>query len=151
MEESKAKSLRQHGTLNRRPDRIRNALFAGRFFDPADMMQVKYEMLRAVQQDARSIADVTAEFGLSRPAFYRAKKNFEREGLAGLLPRKPGPKAPHKLSAEMLDFIGLQTTRDKRVRAQEVHERVRSEFGVQVHVRTVRRAMGREKKTGGRR
>ena len=48
----KQKALRQHGTLNPRPQDVRHPLFRdSEFFDPEDMIQVKYEMLRRVQAD----------------------------------------------------------------------------------------------------
>lgn len=39
---------------------------------------------------------------VSRPVFYVTQELFEREGLLGLLPRKRGPKRPHKLNDEAL-------------------------------------------------
>ena len=48
----KRQVLRQTGTLNPRPDRVTDELFAGSdFFDPNDLLQVKYEMLRRVHSD----------------------------------------------------------------------------------------------------
>ena len=41
--------LRQHATLNPRPGGVTHALFENsEFFDPDDVLQVKYEMLRLV-------------------------------------------------------------------------------------------------------
>ncbi len=49
--------LRQHAALNPRPHGVTHALFASNeFFDPDDVLQVKYEMLRLVNIDKRSIA-----------------------------------------------------------------------------------------------
>jgi hypothetical protein len=48
----KREILRQTGTLNPRPDRVTDELFADSdFFDPDDLLQVKYEMLRRVRCD----------------------------------------------------------------------------------------------------
>lgn len=146
----KARALREHGTLNPEPERVHSELFGGEFFDAEDMMQVKYEMLRAVHHDDRSITEATAEFGLSRPAFYRARRDFEQAGLAGLVPRKRGPKAPHKLTPDILQFIREQVDADKRVRAQQLRDRINVEFGTHVHTRTVQRAMVRGEKGGHR-
>src|SRR5262247_504637 len=45
----KQKALRHQGTLNPRPQDVRHPLFRDSdFFDPDDMIQVKYEMLRHV-------------------------------------------------------------------------------------------------------
>jgi hypothetical protein len=45
----KVQTLRQSGTLNSRAGTIRDRLFLEEsFFDPQDLTQVKYEMLRRV-------------------------------------------------------------------------------------------------------
>src|SRR5215831_14920616 len=92
----KQKALRHHGTLNPRPQDVRHALFQDSdFFDPEDMTQVKYEMLRQVRVDKRPISQAAHEFGFSRPSFYMANAAFEQAGLAGLLPLKRGPRRGH--------------------------------------------------------
>jgi hypothetical protein len=68
------------------------------FFDPNDLVQVKYEMLRSVERDGRAVVEAAEAFGLSRPVYYVTRELFNREGLPGLLPRKRGPKQPHKLT-----------------------------------------------------
>ena len=42
------------------------------FFDPRDLVQVKYEMLRRVRVDGASVSQAARDFGFSRTAFYRA-------------------------------------------------------------------------------
>ena len=44
-------------------------------------------------------------FGLSRPTYYQAQAAFERDGMAGLLPRTRGPKSAHKLTHEVMRLI----------------------------------------------
>ncbi len=47
--DEKQRVLRQHATLNPRPDGVTHPLFRdSEFFDPRDLLQVKYEMLRLV-------------------------------------------------------------------------------------------------------
>jgi hypothetical protein len=80
----KQKALRHQGTLNPRPQDVRHPLFRdGDFFDPDDMIQVKYEMLRQVHVDNLSVSEAAHDFGLSRPSFYQASAGFERAGLSG--------------------------------------------------------------------
>jgi hypothetical protein len=67
------------------------------FFDPRDLVQVKYELLRRVSLEHASVTDATAEYGVSRPTYYQAKAHFATAGIAGLVPRKRGPRGPHKL------------------------------------------------------
>jgi hypothetical protein len=81
---AKIQALRQSGTLNPRARQVQDRLFREEsFFDPQDLTQVKYEMLRRVQKEAMPIGTVAASFGFSRPAFYKAQQDFAREGLAG--------------------------------------------------------------------
>jgi hypothetical protein len=95
----KREALRQQGVLNPRPGDITDQRFAvNSFFDPRDLVQVKYEMLRRVQAEGHSITQAAAAFGFSRPCFYQAQAAFAKEGLAGLVPRKRGPKQAHKLT-----------------------------------------------------
>ncbi len=48
----KLAALRQHGCLNPRPDKVVDPIFASSdFFDPRDLVQVKYEMVRRVRVD----------------------------------------------------------------------------------------------------
>ena len=75
------------------------------FFDASDLVQVKYEMLRHARQDGVNKAEAAALFGLSRPTFYQAEAAFERDGMAGLLPRTRGPKSAHKLTDDVMRLI----------------------------------------------
>lgn len=57
--------------LNPNPQQIKAPWFlSGEFFDPNDMVQAKYEMLRHVQVDGVSKVEAAALFGMSRPTFY---------------------------------------------------------------------------------
>src|SRR5690348_11444241 len=92
----KLQALRQSGTLNPAPEKVRHPLFAESvFFDANDLLQVKYELLRSIQVEGRSIAGTAQEFGLSRPTIYEAQAHFQARGLEGLLRQKRGPKHPH--------------------------------------------------------
>ena len=63
-------------------------------------MQVKYEMLRHVLIEKRSISESAQAFGFSRPSFYQAQAAFQQDGVVGLLPHKRGPQDGHKLTTE---------------------------------------------------
>src|SRR5437870_7425370 len=93
-QDTKLRTLQQHGTLNPRPKQVRDELFLqDDFFDPRDLVQVKYEMLRRVQSEGKSVTDAAANFGFSRPSFYQALSAFEQDGLAGLVPPQARSKA----------------------------------------------------------
>ena len=61
----KRQALRQTGTLNPRPDRVTDELFADSdFFDPNDLLQVKYEMLRRGGRDDFTVKQSSAAIWL---------------------------------------------------------------------------------------
>src|SRR5437899_3674065 len=102
---SKRDALKRHGTLNPHPNAVTDPLVeTGDFFDRDDVVQVKYEMLRRVTVDEQSVTQSAAAFGFSRPTYYQAEADFQRDGLFGLLPEKRGPRRGHKLTPEVLDF-----------------------------------------------
>src|SRR5713226_9381438 len=65
--DAKADALRAHGTLHPRPQAVQAPLFASHdFFDPRDLVQVKYEMLRQVAVEGAPVAltpDVLSDAG----------------------------------------------------------------------------------------
>jgi hypothetical protein len=91
-DDTKLRSLREQGAVNPRPQAVADDLFAAsEFFDPRDLIQVKYEMLRRVEKDGQSVTEAAARFGFSRPSFYQAESALAQRGLAGLIPLKRGP------------------------------------------------------------
>lgn len=143
----KVQTLRQSGTFNPRAGTIRDRLFLEEgFFDPQDLTQVKYEMLRRVEKEEMSISFVASSFGFSRPAFYKARRDFTREGLVGLIPRRRGPKEGHKLTREIVSFAERARAQEPSLRTPELVRRIQKEFAVRVHRRTVERALVAAKK-----
>lgn len=143
----KTVALRQHGSLNPKPDTVSDPLFAGAdFFDARDLVQVKYEMVRRVRVDGQAVSHSAAAFGLSRPSFYQARAALAGGGLAALVPRKPGPRRSHKLDTEVMDFVQRLRDADAALRPAELAERVRERFGRTVHPRSVERALARREK-----
>jgi transposase len=143
----KLEALRAQGTANPRPQDVLDPAFQeSEFFDPRDLVQVKYEMLRRVRSEGHSVADAAESFGVSRPTFYKAHSDFERAGVSGLLPAKRGPRGPHKLTAEILDFITRISAEEPSLDAAAVLDRVRGQMGVRLHRRTLERARARSKK-----
>lgn len=143
---SKAKILAEEGTLNPAPEKVGDPKFQeGGFFDPRDIVQVKYEMLRRVSVDKMSVTEASDEYGVSRPTFYQARADFDDAGLGGLVPRKRGPRGPHKLQGEVLAFLKEQVVPGEPLRARELTDRIRTKFGLDVHPRTIERALGVKK------
>jgi transposase len=147
--ESKRKTLRSLGALHHHPEQVRDELFQqDGFFDPHDLVQVKYEMLRRVRVDGKPIRRAANDFGFSRPSVYQARAAFERAGLPGLLPAKRGPRGAHKMDDAVMAFVREELLSDTAVRAAGLAQRIRARFGIAVHPRTIERALRRhEKKT----
>src|SRR5215813_15557059 len=113
----KLMTLQEHASLNPRPQAVTDPLFReNNFFDPRDLVQVKYEMLRRVRVEGISVKQASSDFGFSRPSFYQAQSAFEREGLPGLVPRKRGPHQAHKLTGEVLAFLVKARTEQPELR-----------------------------------
>jgi transposase len=128
--------------------RLRSLFREHDFFDPRDLIQVKYEMVRRVRAEGLSVTTATEDFGLSRPTFYEAQTALKRDGLAGLLPKKRGPRGAHKLGAEVVAFLQRAIHETPSLRAPTLVDRIEERFGIRVHPRSIERALrrGQEKK-----
>ena len=143
---SKIEALAEDGALNPAPEKVRDPKFhESGFFDPRDIVQVKYEMLRRASVEKASVTDVSDEYGVSRPTYYQAKADFEDGGVAGLVPKKRGPRGPHKIQGEVLAFLKAQISPGEPIRARELAKLVQKELGLDVHPRTIERAVGAKK------
>jgi len=144
---NKGVHLRASGTFNRSANKVKDTLFSSHdFFDPRDLVQVKYEMVRRVTQEGVPIAKAVEQFGFSRPSFYAAKQALEEFGLLGLIPKKTGPQQGHKLNDEVMEYVWQERKEDNSCNTKVLLERVQSKFGIKVHPRTIERAIARKKK-----
>ena len=145
---AKRKALQAAGTFNSRAAHVRHPLFQqSAFFDPEDLLQLKYETLRAVELEQCPVAKAARDFGLSRPTIYEAQSQLQQRGLEGLLPDKRGPKAAHKLTGEILQYVREQAA-ESGIKAEELARRVRLRFAVKLHPRTIQKALERKVKRG---
>ncbi len=139
---AKRDALIEDGTLNPSPERVRDPKFrAGEFFDSDDVVQVRYEMLRRVSLDNLPVTTASDEYGVSRPTYYQAKESFNAAGIAGLVPKKPGPRGPHKIDDEVLAFLQAHLAPGEPVRARELAKLVRRKLNIELHPRTIERAL----------
>jgi transposase len=143
----KTLALRQQGCLNPHPDEVIDELFQAReFFDPRDLVQVKYEMLRRVQTEGLPVNRSAAAFGFSRPSFYQAQATFQQGGLPALIPHKRGPKQAHKITTEVLAFLRQARQQDPSLRPTALASRIQDRYGIVVHPRSIERALVRSQK-----
>jgi transposase len=121
------------------------AFLASEFFDARDAVQVKYEMVRKVKADGAPVTEAAAAFGYSRPSYYEAAAALEASGLEGLVPARPGPRGPHKLTEEICAWAKDQLASDPALRPAQLPGRIEESFGVRVHPRSVERALARRR------
>ena len=148
MSDEKLVALRHAHTLHPHPDQVRDPLFTSGspFFDPRDLVQVKYELLRRVRVDGDSVSHATSVFALSRPTFYAAQSAWERSGMVGLLPEPTGPRHRHKLTEDILaQLVPLAKTMSPAELAVWLHE----QRHLAVHPRSIERALKRKAQKGG--
>jgi transposase len=147
--DSKLDALGQNGTLNAHPEDVTDGLFLDSvFFDPRDLLQVKYEMLRRVRQDGMSISKAAKMFGFSRVSYYQIQHAYDQQGLAGLMPRQRGPRHAHKLTGEVMEFISACKNKKASLHASDLAIRIKQHFGLSVHPRSIERALQRQQKKG---
>ena len=141
----KIETLRSAGALNRHPEKVRHPRFLeNNFFDPHDLIQLKYETIRAVEVEGHPIARAAVDFGLSRPTVYEAKENFRQGGIEGLLGRKRGPKKPRKLTAEVCEYLRKLLASKPDLKAAELVHEIRRRFRITLHPRTVEKALAKK-------
>ena len=143
---SKTVALKEEGTLNPAPEKVSDPKFQdSEFFDPRDLVQVKYEMLRRVFAENTSVTEAAEQYGVSRPTYYQTKASFTQAGIVGLVPKKRGPRSPHKLHGEVLAFLQKQLVPGEPIRARALTAMLRRKFDLDVHPRTIERALGVKK------
>ena len=142
--DGKVQELARSRTLNPRPEAVVDEAFrSSEFFDARDLVQVKYEMVRQVEADRLAVVAAAGAFGFSRQSYYTAARALADEGLAGLVPAKPGPRGAHKLTDEVLEYLEGLREADPELGAAELAAAVGERFGVTVHRRSVERALAR--------
>ena len=140
----KQAALAEARCLNPHPGQVTDPEFlASEFFDARDAVQVKYEMVRKVKTGGSAVTQAAAAFGYSRPAYYAAAAALEQSGLEGLVPARPGPRGPHKLTDQICAWAGQQLAADPALRPAQLAGPIEDAFGVRAHPRSIERALAR--------
>ena len=144
---AKKQALGQNGTLNKNAARVVDPKFRNMaFFDPNDIVQVKYEMLRSAQKNGVGVLKASKTYGFSRITFYKVSRAFRECGLMGLLPQKKGPRRAHKLSGEVMEFVSELLERKPDIGSSGIRQEIKDRFDLTVHKRSIERAINRSKK-----
>jgi transposase len=143
---SKAKLLNKKGCLNPKPQQVKDEIFEKYdFFDPRDLIQVKYEMIRKVKKEEWTVERASKIFGFSRPSFYDAQRAFESGGIPGLIPKKRGPRYPHKLTEDVIIYLEECIEQDHKLKPTELLSLLEERFDLVVDVRSIQRALAKVK------
>ena len=136
----KDETLKKSGCFNNNYENVIAGIFNTiPFFDKRDIVQVKYEMIRAISREEGSVTEISAAHGFSRKSYYQISKAFNTGGLYALMPKKTGPKGASKLTAEALEFIDSFVAGNKNTKSKEISAILETEKGIKVHPRTIYR------------
>ena len=87
-----------------------------------------------------------SDSAVSLPTCFRMVKAFARQGLAGLLPQRRGPRGPHKVTSDILQFVDEHRTRHGHTGAAQLVPMIEERFGVKLHPRGLEKALARRGK-----
>jgi hypothetical protein len=79
--DDKTESLKKYGAFNPHPQKVAEETFSDstlEFFDPRDLVQVKYEMLRTVEKEGRSVKHASEALGSRGRPFIRHNHSLNR-------------------------------------------------------------------------
>ena len=142
--DSKAHFLAQCGALHPHPQRVQDSLFrSSTFFDPRDLIQVRYEMVRRFRINGHAATEVARSFGVSRQSLYLLAQVFLDRGLSGLFPSKRGPKAASKCTDDVVAFVQARLAESPCLSTDELLRDVQQRLGIHLHRRTLQRRLNR--------
>lgn len=140
MTNNKKEFLSKEGILNPKPERISNNLFLTKaFFDPLDLPQVQYEMLRKARVEEIPVIEACRQFGFSREYFYRLERNFMERGYMSLLGAPMGRRPIIALNQEIVNFIVHRKIEDLSLSGEALRIEILSRYKVNCSRRTVER------------
>ena len=150
MSETKQDFLNKEGLANRRAERVTHSLFLTLdFFDPLDLPQVKYELLRAARVDNISVTEACNLFGFSREYFYRLEKAFMKHGYVSVIGSAMGRRPIIALNQEIVSFIVHRKMEEPRLSGMALRKEIIQQYSIDCSGRTVERIiekLGLEKK-----
>lgn len=140
MSKNKIEFLKKEGILNPKPDRILCKRFQNiDFFDPLDLPQVRYEMLRSARVENTPVAEACRNFGFSREYFYRLERGFMNQGYASLLGSRKGRRPSIALNQEIVNFIVHRKIEEPKLSGGSLRIEILRLYKVECSRRTVER------------
>jgi transposase len=140
MTELKKKFLEQEGLINPKPERVSHPLFETlNFFDPLDLPQVRYEMIRTARVENISVSKACELFGFSREYFYKLERSFMARGYVALLGSTLGRRPIIALNQEIVNFIVHRKMEQPTVSGENLRQELQKLYNVDCSRRTVER------------
>ena len=125
--------------LHRTPERVQDDRFTQQtdFFDPKDIVQVKYELLRTCQVERRDVASACLDFGFSRTTYYKVQQAFLEGGLPALMGRPRGRLKPIKVTDVVRGYLIAEKAKNSKLSAREMVETLKKRYHVQLSERMI--------------
>jgi len=134
--------LEKEGFLNPKPDRVVLPLFKTlSFFDPVDLPQVRYEMLRCARGGEWSVSAACEQFGFSREYFYRLDRAFMERGYVALLGSQVGRRPLIALNQEIVSYIAMEKVKRPKTSGDTLRKEIEKLYQVECSTRTVERVL----------
>ena len=131
--------LKRAKCLNLEPERVQDPNFIQQtdFFDPKDIVQVKYEFLRRCEVEKKEVASTCHDFGFSRTTYYNVQRAFYNGGLPQLMGKPRGRQKPIKLTETVLGFLIAEKARNNNLAAKEMAKRLKERHQVDLTERMI--------------
>jgi len=116
---------------------------------PGDRAALDLAMLIAGETSGRPLDEILSEFRRSRSTYFEKLRLFREHGLAGLLPRPPGPRQPWRRSLTVVAQIVNCRLRDPSRSADAIATELAHQ-NLRVSVRSIERTLSEFGLTRGR-
>ncbi len=138
---SKIDFLKKEGLINNKAEKVNHPLFETvKFFDPLDLPQVRYEMLRAVRVENMFIVKACKEFGFSREYFYQLEREFNKYGFSSLLRTSVvGCRPVIALNQEIVNYLIYRKIEEPKLSGEKLCKEINVIYKVKCEKRTVER------------
>ncbi len=134
--------LEKEGFLNPKPDRVVHPLFKTlSFFDPLDLPQVRYELLRCARGGECSVLAACEVFGFSREYFYKLDRTFMERGYVALLGSQVGRRPLIALNQEIVSYVVMEKMKRPKASGDELRKEIEKLYKVECSTRTVERVI----------
>lgn len=131
--------LRRARCLHPTPERVRDERFLEQrdFFDPKDIVQVKYELIRRCQIEGDDVASACLEFGFSRTTYYKVLQAFLGGGLPALMGQPRGRLKPIKVTDIVRGYLIAEKAKNPKLSAREMVSALQERYHVQLSERMI--------------